>query len=981
MRKMKREFIENALRESEAKYKALIEQLPAIMYTSKIDKTSKVFYISPQVNKILGFSPSECKKDPDLWKKQLYPEDKQRVLVELNSSHSSGKPFISVYRMIAKDGSIVWFRDHALIIKDKNGKLLYLQGLMTDITESRKTMQEAQARMEEQVKKRTEELYKINESLKEEISIRKWFESELIDSEEKHRHIVESSMDAIGLAQYGKMIFVNKSFCNMFDYREFELIGKSALTVIAKSDLKFVAERMKKQMKGVAVPNIYEFKGVKKDGTIISVEISSSGLFTYKGKPTILSFFKDVTEQRNAQKVIYESRELYKSLLRTSPDAIVVVDLKGNIIEVSEEAVKMSGCKKDKDLIGKSSFELIIPEDRERALLGLKKVLREGISKNIEYGLIRKNGSRFICEMSVSLIKDANGQPKSFIATIRDITERKKAELKLIEQAFILHNVSDAVIGYDRENRVTYWGPSAEHIFGYTAEEVMGKCSIDVLRPTYTEKTRKTLRNKLWDTGYLVAEVTYRHKNGQYINTEINYKLLKDIDDYVIGHVSVIRDITERKKAEKLLKESEEKYRLLFNSLPVGIGVADFKGNVMAANPTMNIIAGYSSEEWKTIKLKSIYVNFAERQKVLEMLKKKGCVRDFEVLLKRKDGTIYTALLNIDLVDMEGKQMLLTNIRDITERKKAEKLLEEKERFLASIFSSIQDGICVIDNKMNIIRVNPIMEKLYPHSIPLVGKKCYYAYHGRKMPCEICPSSKTLTTGKAAYEIVPKRDSDGKIIGWLDLYSFPLYDVVSNKLNGAIEYVRDVTDRKKAEETLRESEEKFRAIAEYSPNMIFINKKGRVVYVNKKCVEIMGYKKEEFLSSDFDFISLTPPDAREKIMQSFKKHMKGLEVNPYEYVVITKKGDRMPAILTTKLIQYEGETAILGILTDITAQKKIEEILKRDAETFKKLVEQKTEELFNTKNELATAFGYWYSCSNSSSRIKKPVRSYSPGSI
>jgi PAS domain-containing protein len=141
-------------------------------------------------------------------------------------------------------------------------------------------------------------------------------------------------------------------------------------------------------------------------------------------------------------------------------------------------------------------------------------------------------------------------------------------------------------------------------------------------------------------------------------------------------------------------------------------------------------------------------------------------------------------------------------VLEIEERKRIEAALLKSEHFLSNVFSSIQDGISVLDKNMNIIRVNPAMEKWYEHAMPLVGKKCYKAYHGRKAVCEICPTYKTLQTGEAAHDIVPKTGPKGEIAGWFDIYSYPLVDPDSNKVTGAIEYVRDVTDRKQAEEAL-----------------------------------------------------------------------------------------------------------------------------------------------------------------------------------
>jgi len=127
-------------------------------------------------------------------------------------------------------------------------------------------------------------------------------------------------------------------------------------------------------------------------------------------------------------------------------------------------------------------------------------------------------------------------------------------------------------------------------------------------------------------------------------------------------------------------------------------------------------------------------------------------------------------------------------------------------------------------------------------------------------------------------------------------------------------------------------ENKFRVLADQSPNMIFINMKGKVVYANKKCEEIMGYSREEFYSPAFDFMDLIVPEHKETIRANLGRHLKGEEIPPYEYAILSKGGSRIETIITTKLIEYEGNNAILGIVTEITNIKEVEKAL-RESET------------------------------------------------
>ncbi len=180
-----------------------------------------------------------------------------------------------------------------------------------------------------------------------------------------------------------------------------------------------------------------------------------------------------------------------------------------------------------------------------------------------------------------------------------------------------------------------------------------------------------------------------------------------------------------------------------------------------------------------------------------------------------------------------------------------------------------------------------------------------------------------------------KRDGQKAWIAWTN-------KGVQNEAGNISEIIcvgNDISQRRQADKALQESESKFRSVTEQSPNMIFINKNGRITYCNRKCEEIMGYTIDEFCSQDFDFFNLISPESKDTVRLAFEKHMKGKEVEPYEYGLITKDGRKLNAIITPKMIQYEGDSAILAIVTDITRRKKMEKTMKESEAKFRALAE------------------------------------------
>ncbi len=194
---------------------------------------------------------------------------------------------------------------------------------------------------------------------------------------------------------------------------------------------------------------------------------------------------------------------------------------------------------------------------------------------------------------------------------------------------------------------------------------------------------------------------------------------------------------------------------------------------------------------------------------------------------------------------VQGQPQVLVTIQDISERKRMEEALRAEEHFLENIFNSIQDGLNVLDLDRNIIRLNPAMKK-FPHTEPMLGRKCYEVYQGRSEPCGSCPISQTFKTGKASSGLVEVEDAAGtKKIS--EIYGYPLINNTTGEVQGIIEYVRDVTERHRIEQALRETEERFRQVFENAGDAMILHDKGRIIDVNREACRNLGYSKEELL--------------------------------------------------------------------------------------------------------------------------------------
>ncbi len=519
--------------------------------------------------------------------------------------------------------------------------------------------------------------------------------------EEDYKNLFENATDGISLTdREGKLLLFNSRLVEITGYTEKELKEIHLLDLVHPKDREKVASYDRERLTGGDPPKVYEFRLLRKDMSMIDVEVTASTVVQNGGIVGTQGILRDITEREELEAEIRETKRHLESIFDTIQEAICVINKDLEIISFNEAFSRAVAVPRNK-ILGSSCYEVLhnySDEEFQHICADSCSVL-QAFEKGAPIQSVHshdREGTRVFHATRAMPMKDIQGETYQAVYVINDITEAKRSEEALRFLAGIQDQISEIIITVDMKQRIQTLNPAGLKTFGYTEEEVVGK-GIGLLIPEDHIDAALSFWETLKKEGHVEPhEKIMLTKDGNRIPMELSGVLVSGDDKLLPYVIWVARDITERKKAERLLRESEEQYHSIFNSAADAIFILDLNGGIVDANPEACRMYGYSTDDLKGMNTRRLahpdYLHFFDE--FLKGNKFEGELH-FESVNIRSDGSFFNIEGKTRIFEYGGEKHLLNVIRDITERKQAEEAMQkyaqelEHSNKLMELFSDI----------------------------------------------------------------------------------------------------------------------------------------------------------------------------------------------------------------------------------------------------------------------------------------------------
>jgi len=657
------------------------------------------------------------------------------------------------------------------------------------------------------------------------------------------------------------------------------------------------------------------------------------------------------TKASDALHRIQESESRFGVIFNAASDGILLVEADNKkFSDANEKMCRMLGYPKE-ELLALRIPDIHPPEQASLILEQSEKLLKKEIDIAKDIPVVRKDKTLFFADISASTI--ILDRKEYIVELFRDVTERKRTEemLRQSEEKYRLlaDNMKDYIWLMDLDLNITYITPSAEKVMGYTLEEFKRLKPDQLLTPEsfaavmdfFAEEFPKAVA----DPDYVLErtiELEYLSKDGSTIWGEASFSLIRDEQGRPSSILGASRNISGRKQIENELRASEANFHRSLDESPLGVRIATVDGETLYANRAILDIYGYETlEELQTKSVQERYTPESYRQWQERKRKRKNgefCPSQYEIGIVRKNGEVRHLQVFRKEILWNGQKQYQVIYNDITDKKRMEEQLRREEQRFRAVIEHSTDIIAVVNRDGIITYINPAVESV-------LGFK---------------PEERI---GRPGFELVRPDDMKYLSMSFLELIGNPdaapirgemhlrhrdgsyrtLEAVGSNLVvNGVVEAVivnyRDITERKRAEEALRKSEEKYNKLVNAIPDLVIqTDLDGTIEFVNDNTVRYSGYTREELEGQNM--IQFIAPSYISKAIRNNLRMKEGGNIGPQEYELIRKDETAVPFEINGETLFNEDGTpyGFVRICRDISERKKIEETLRKSEQRYLEL--------------------------------------------
>jgi PAS domain S-box-containing protein len=785
-------------------------------------------------------------------------------------------------------------------------------------------------------------------------------------AEEFFRVLFEKASDAIFLVDdpTQQVVEANESVCRMLGYTREEFLRLKIPDLVPPE----LRHRIAGVRKALAEGGYQRDRRMllRKDGTSVPTDHAVTRL-NVGGRILYLASCRDLTAQEAAAQELAEAKTFLEHLQENASDGFALLDDKGVYLSVNQRLLSILGARRE-DMVGRTYQSRTDPQVQEEYSRYWRRLLA-GEQIKMRTPILRPDGKSVVCEVSAAPVR--RGDRTFIFSIVRDVTDEAEEERRLVKAredlerrvaeravelrqseerfraAFTQGGIGMALVGLD--GRFLQVNRAFVDLLGYAEEELLQKTFRDITAPEDRERSLELARRMVSDRQmFAQLEKRYLHKDGHTVWLDLSTTLVQGPSGEDLYFVSSFQDVTDRKLAEEKLRQNEARFRAITEALPVPATITRPEGQILFINEASARLFGVDREAALGRLASDFYADQADRDVMRNRLLQERELTGYELRLRRQDGTAFWTVVNLRVVTFEGGPAIFASFVDIDARKRAEEALRESEARYRALAENTGVGVWQITSEGRTVYANPAMlsilglarranisgrmiQDFYP---PAVLERIRAEFHRASPGTGFSMEGEVLRPDGTRRQVV--------------LFGAPMAspDGVPRTFIGS---VIDITERKRAELELRESEERFRAIAEGVPVAVMIARAsdGVILYGNEQAAVSLGAAPGALEGRSVpEFFAI--PEQRPQLVERLARAgpLQGVEIQ-----FRRSDGALFWGAASLRLMSFRGEAVTLGVFSDITARKESELLLQKAREELEQRVLERTAELARA-NEL-----------------------------